>query len=209
MRKLLLAVRRNAPSFIVFLALTPLAFLTLSGEASATNITGETVRVNYENQQSGFGLNVQNSETVVVGAGVELEPISLFGSIDFDIDITANTIIVTKPIGNVSFGGLPDWPVNSFRFFDIGGTIPDFNSFSIQSQSGVGGDGLSAADLSFTADQLDIYLGGTFWQTGSTATFVFSTVPGPGTAALFGFGLVGLVCARRGSGRWWSAERSL
>ncbi|MGB0631088.1 MAG: PEP-CTERM sorting domain-containing protein [Alphaproteobacteria bacterium] len=180
----------------LFLAgVSALAAAFVGASASATTITGETVRVDWIIHQSGFSPSTFGTATTVVGPGLELPNFSGL----LDIDLGANTITLTKATSNVGFGGAPSFDFNGFVFTDINGTISDFTSFSILSQTAVAGSGLSAANLSFDANELRIDLGATSWNSlnGSTATFSFATVPEPGVIVLFAVGIGGLACARR------------
>jgi len=175
------------------LVMAPAMMVAATNYASATNITGETIRVTRNVIQNGFPESTGVNANVVVGPGTELPN---FGNL-LDIDIGGNTITLTKSTSNVGFGGAPSFSFNGFRFTDLNDTIANFTSFSILSQTNV--NNLSAANLSFTDNVLSIDLGNTGWNSlnGSTATFMFATVSEPSIFALFGLGLVGIGFARR------------
>lgn len=197
-------------------ALIPLFGATI---ASATPITGETLRVQRESIfDIGFGPTSSFSATVdvVVGPGVEINALTAHNDLagfDAQIDIGPNTITLTRlGVGPMTISGGAQI-FSGFHFSDLFGTIDPFMSISLVSVQGI--TGLTTDDLSFTDDVLTLDVAGTVW-TGlnvnqtipdgglGSITFAFTvgdddtttTVPEPLPLALFALGLGGLLTRR-------------
>ena len=126
--------------------------------------------------------------TFAVGAGVEVS--NLIGGVG-TLDITSNGF--TAHFTGTGTFGLGSF--NGFRITDINNTIGAFTSFSVVSNTGVGG----APVLTFDADNLYVNWQGLGFFAGGDVVFAVNSVPEPETYAMMlaGLGLLGVAARRR------------
>jgi hypothetical protein len=123
--------------------------LTIASRAVALGFDSETVTAEWLFPEPGV---VLESHTVIVGPDIELPAATIISDSDFEIDIGPD-LILFEFLNRPRPQSWQNQPANGWRFTDTNGTIPDIVGFSIGSVS-PGISGLSADDLSFTADSV-------------------------------------------------------
>ena len=138
---------------------------------------------------SGGGTFSCSSAAETVGNGVEFQVGNLPGAAYFNIDFS-DGLLTAFGLNNGSLSA------TILHFSDL--TTP-FSSASFVGQTGF--TGLDVGDFTFSAGELMIDLRGTSFSQGSQFSVAFaptpSAVPEPGTIALLGLGLIGIVAARK------------
>lgn len=168
---------------LVHASLICVAFVASASQAAP--VLGDSVSCGV----SGGGSFSCSSATATVGNGVEFQVGNLPGAAYFNINFS-NGLLTAFGLSGASLGA------TILHFSDL--TTP-FTSASFMGQTGF--TGLDANDFTFSAGELTIDLRDTSFLAGSQFSVAFaptpSAVPEPGTIALLGLGLIGIVAARK------------
>ena len=168
------------------LLISALSFLAIS--ASATPLLGSTVNFQYYFPDLSSPYNDGSAGNYVVGSGVEVASISGVAS----VDITATQI-------RVDYNTSTSWSsaaFNGFRLTDVFGLI-DAWTITLDPSSNLAG--LTADRITFGDDFLQVNWQGLSFDANTLVVFNITTqnVPEPGSLALVGLGLVGIVAMRK------------
>ncbi|MDT7519546.1 FxDxF family PEP-CTERM protein [Rhodoferax sp. TBRC 17660] len=165
------------------------ALAVLASTANAGVFTGQSVEFQYFYPNLSTPYGGASNGTFAVGAGVEVANV-VDGIGTLDISDDGFTAHFTRD------GGFSNGSFNGFRITDISGTIGAFTSFSLVSNTGLGG----TPTLSFDADNLYVNWQGQSFNGGDVVFSVnVAPVPEPETYAMMlaGLGLLGAAARHR------------
>lgn len=173
---------------------------SLTGIGHAAVLNGKTLgySYNYPNPATPYlnpnpNPNPPNPSTFVVGTGTEIANIA-DGIASLDVSDTNLLVDFSR---DDHFGPVPDG-FNGFILTDVDGTIPDFASVTINTNTLTGFD---STRIFFDANTIRINFQGLYYQSFQELSLDVTVVPEPTTTALLAFGLLGFVASRRNSAK--------
>jgi hypothetical protein len=161
--------------------------VSLASSASA-QLDGHTLTADW--YFDSFGVSIETHD-VIVGPGIELDPITIVNDDKFSIDIAGDTVTFL-------FNATSNWTevsFNGWHFADTNGTIPEILGYTVDSFSGGIGN-VGEVTTGNTGDAFWADFGGmTVAGDGDFITLRVTFVPAP--AAALPLGLAALALRRR------------